>query len=159
MAEITLTNGKLAIVDNADFEHLAQYEWHYNGSAVRDGGKDESRFVLMAHDVIGKCADSRRCLVWLNGDKLDNRRQNLAYLNRSQIAARRKTKAKGCTSRYRGVCWDRALRKWRAYIKSQGSLTILGSFDTEQEAAAAYNEAAKDTFGEYARLNDLDGEA
>lgn len=58
---------------------------------------------------------------------------------------------KGSSSKYKGVTLVK--NKWKASITKDGKRIELGCFDTEEEAAAAYNEAATGLFGEYAHLN------
>lgn len=65
--------------------------------------------------------------------------------------------AKNSTSKYKGVSWNKATTKWRADIRKDGKLHYLGLFTDETEAALAYNEKAKELFGEYANLNKTGG--
>jgi hypothetical protein len=62
-----------------------------------------------------------------------------------------------CTSRFKGVCWDKRRERWIAYIKKEQVSRYLGRFDGEIAAAEAYDEAARELFGEHARLNFPDG--
>jgi hypothetical protein len=59
----------------------------------------------------------------------------------------------GCSSRFKGVSWSAQRRKWRAQIGPAGSVRDLGFFLKEDEAALAYDRAAVEMFGEFARLN------
>jgi hypothetical protein len=65
-----------------------------------------------------------------------------------------KTKSK-CTSKYKGVCFDKQTSKWVSHIRVNGKTIKLGRYLIEEEAAQAYNEAAIKYFGEFARLNVL----
>ena len=89
----------------------------------------------------------------INRDKLDNRRENLRYATQSQQNAN-KEKFHG-RSRFKGVHrrWDG--RKWVAQIKVHNRRLSLGCFVDEEDAARAYNRAAREYFGEYACLNDV----
>jgi hypothetical protein len=62
-----------------------------------------------------------------------------------------------CTSRFKGVSWDKSKGKWVAQIKRTGRQRHLGRYDDEIAAAEAYDEAARETWGEHARLNFPDG--
>jgi hypothetical protein len=85
----------------------------------------------------------------VNGNGLDNRRANIRPATRSQNGAnRRKTIGE---SKFKGVC--RHCGGWRATIGLNNRKLSLGTFRTEEEAARAYDAAAKEHFGEYARLN------
>jgi hypothetical protein len=59
----------------------------------------------------------------------------------------------GVSSKYRGVCWSKSSSKWVASIRHSGKLHWLGSFDDEEEAARAYDRAARAHHGEKAMPN------
>lgn len=88
----------------------------------------------------------------VNGDGLDNRRENLrrATCSQNQMNCRSR---RNSTSRFLGVSWYRRYEMWRASIKIAGKYKTIGYFDNEEEAARAYDELAKETRGERARLN------
>ena len=87
----------------------------------------------------------------INGNGLDNRRSNLRIVTRQQNTFN--SVHKGGTSKYKGVALDKESGLWRAYIAKDGKRTWLGRFPDELSAAIAYDKAAKDMFGEYAKLN------
>lgn len=78
----------------------------------------------------------------------DNFRWVTVQQNGMNSGSRRKS-----SSKYKGVCWHKGARKWVSSITKDGHTTHLGCFTDEWEAAQAYNQAAKDAFGEYANLN------
>jgi hypothetical protein len=86
----------------------------------------------------------------IDGDPLNCRRANLRLVTPSQNAAN--AKARGGASKHRGVHQGNSGR-WVAQISKGAVRLTLGTFDTEHEAAAAYDRAASDLHGEYARLN------
>jgi hypothetical protein len=86
-----------------------------------------------------------------NRNPLDNRVQNLRLATKSQNAANSK-RLSNSTTPYRGVSQTRS-KKWKAAIKSGCNCIGLGVFSTPEEAARAYDAAAKDYFGEFASLN------
>ena len=86
-----------------------------------------------------------------NGDRTDNRVENLRWCTSSENNRNRK-KGEGTTSQYKGVYWNKNMNKWRVHIKMNGQKHI-GYFDDEEEAAMAYDDAAHKHFGEYAKLN------
>ena len=87
---------------------------------------------------------------------LDNRRENLRQCTRAENSANKK-KYSTNTSGYKGVTWHKAANKWRAQITINYKNHILGQFDKIEDAAKAYNEAAKNRLGEFARLNEVAG--
>ena len=81
-----------------------------------------------------------------NGDPLDNRRKNLRVCTHRQNCQGRRPN-KNCLSKYKGVSWFKG--KWTAMINQK----YLGRFDNEINAAKAYDEKAKELYGEYAYIN------
>jgi len=156
---IGLTQGKFAIVDDADYEWLSQHKWYAaQGSSTYYArrmlyGKAEQKEIRMHRAILkpppGMESDH------INGDGLDNRRCNLRTVTRSQNSMNRRNQM-NCSSRHKGVSWDSRDCKWRVQIKIDGRGQRLGYFDDEQEAARIYNQAAKRLFGEFARLNILE---
>jgi len=88
----------------------------------------------------------------INGDGLDNRRENLRIVSPRQNQANSRKHVLG-QSRYKGVAWCQGAHKWRAYISPDRQQIHLGLYDTEIEAAAAYDTRAREIFGEHACLN------
>jgi hypothetical protein len=94
-----------------------------------------------------------------NHDGLDNRRENLRPCTNQQNQHNQRKRA-GCTSRYKGVHWDFRNGSWRAAIKAEGRTIHLGRFQDEDDAARAYDDAARRLFGEFALTNsDMEIEA
>lgn len=84
----------------------------------------------------------------INGNKLDNRRENLRPATKAQNAYNQ-SKNKSNNSGFKGVHWEELRGKWRARIKIEGRNKHLGYFDTKEEAAAAYKAVATLLHGEY----------
>ena len=155
--EIPLTQGKVAIVDEEDFEWLKQYKWcAIKGGntfyAVRNGPRvnGRQRFIQMHREILGlKPGDPG--VDHRDGDGLNNRKENLRVAGFAQNAMN--SRSRRGTSRFKGVTWHKVNRKWIAQIMYGGKHQYLGSFDSEEEAARAYDERAKELFGEFARLN------
>lgn len=160
MKTIQLTQGQVALVDDGDFERLSQHKWcaswnHYGFVAVRrrpGGGKIfMHREIMNAPD--GVDVDHR------NRKTLDNIRRNLRLATRSQNMMNGGAKdTPGRTSIFKGVYRRTATGPWIAKIKKDGKAKHLGSFDREKDAAAAYDKAARELFGEFACTN-LEGRA
>lgn len=89
----------------------------------------------------------------INGDKLDNRRQNLRICTSADNAKNQKVQENkiGKTSRYKGVYWHKRANKWMARIGGM----YLGIYHSEIDAALVYNEASKKYHGEFGRINEI----
>ncbi len=154
MKEIPLTQGKFAIVDDKDYDWLSKWKWCYNsGYAVRmsPGVNGKQRKILMHREILQTLKGTETDHI--NGDRLDNRRYNLRVCTHSQNMMNQR-KTRGC-SRFKGVHWHKAHKKWHAKIKKERKNQHIGYFDVEDNAALAYNEAATELFGEFASLNEV----
>ena len=156
MKEIPLTQGKVAIVDDEDYEEASKYTWWYSkkGYAVTTrrkslGRKNISMHILIAGKISEKVTDH------INGNKLDNRRENLRHVTLSQNSQNQKPIREGTSSRYKGVHWHKKTNKWISKICIEGKRYHLGCYENERDAAWVYNVWAESFFGEYARLNVL----
>ncbi|WP_216640209.1 HNH endonuclease [Achromobacter ruhlandii] len=138
-------------LDAADLPLLGSYTWRVRrgGYVVRAyGGKSIFLHRLVLAAQAGQIVDH------INGDKLDNRRQNLrlcTIAQNSQNQALRTTN----TSGFKGVRRNTTAGKWEALIRYAGRRIYLGLFDDPRVAAHAYNRAAVELHGEFARLNPL----
>jgi hypothetical protein len=87
-----------------------------------------------------------------NRNGLDNRRENLRPSTNSQNLGNR-IGSPNSSSKYKGVHWDSTRGKWRTQAQHDGKTYRLGRFDSEEEAAAAYDRKALELWGEFALLN------
>jgi len=152
MKLIPLTRGQFAQVDDADFDWLNQWKWsaHWGRNKFYAARMENRKTLLMHRVILGNlgCLDGEH----KDGDGLNNQRWNLRPATRSQNSANR-SKTVDNISGFKGVCWDRFAKKWKAQIKRAGKMFHLGRFTSTEEAAKAYDAAALDLFGEFARLN------
>lgn len=157
--EVKLTQGKVALVSGRDLELVCRYRWY----AVDLGATTARFYATMCWRKNGQktktvCMHRLIHPQWavidhadMNG--LNNTRSNVREAS-SAKNNQNKNKARGkFSSKFKGVCWDRARRKWHASIKADGKRINLGCFESEIDAAIAYDRAAKQLFGEFARLN------
>lgn len=160
MKTIKLTQGKEALVSDEDYEYLSQWKWRCNlkGYAVRTVGPWEDRTQLFLHRVVAERMGleiDRKQVDHINQDKLDDQRVNIRTATQMENMQNR---AKFCngTSGYKGVTWYSPTQTWRAVIQYNSKSISLGYFDVKEQAAAAYDKAAKELFGEFACLNGID---
>lgn len=152
--EIPLTQGKTAVIDEADLSIVSEFKWHYarrrnlEYAATTIKGK-----TVLMHRMLTNAGEDQD-VDHKDSNGLNNTRTNMRVCThqQNQMGTR---KAKGCSSRFKGVCISKERRKkpWSAGIKLNGRSIRLGRFVTEVEAARAYDRAAKKMFGEFARLN------
>lgn len=157
MKTIPLSQGQVALVDDADFEVVNQFKWYatkrkHTFYAVRHIKKPDGsdtiqylhRFLLPGIDRVDH----------EDGDGLNNRREkNLRPATAQQNSQGVCRKRPGATSRFRGVSWDKKLGKWKAEISIEGEYRYLGLLESEEDAAHAFDASARKYRGESAHQN------
>lgn len=152
--EIQLQNGIFVLVDDEDYERVNKHLWvvrFANSSIplisgfVEDKTKYLSHFILDLEDIVDSVSFS-------NGNRFDFRKENLIRINRVSVS-RRKKAHRGSSSKYKGVSWRDDSKKWLAKIKIDKKDFRIGLFENEDEAAKAYNQVAKEIYGEDYLLN------
>jgi hypothetical protein len=157
---IPLIGGKHALVDAADFERVSKHKWRLNQFAGRTDYAMtwiRVRYVMLHRFILDPPPGLE--VDHVNRDGLDCRRGNMRLATRSQNSGNSPSR-RGSTSRYKGVSWHRRDRRWVAEIMFAGRQYHLGRFSLEEEedAALAYDAAARVLFGEFAWLNFADRE-
>jgi hypothetical protein len=152
---IELSQGTWAKVDVADMGLVVGYCWslHGEGYAYRVDHR-QGQALLMQREIMGLSAGDPRKVDHINHDRLDNRRSNLRIVTKSQDAQNTQ-KRKGCSSRFKGVSWDRQRLMWIASIQIDRKHRYLGRYEIEEDAARAYNRAAVTAWGDNAFLNEV----
>ncbi len=154
---IDLGKGLNAIVDDEDFDAVSQFKWYpirmkRRVYAIRylefDRKTGNSKMISMHRqlvEAVGLDVDH------IDGDGLNNSRSNLRAATRAQnLWNQPKSRGK---SRFKGVHWHAQNKKWRARIMKLGKQIDLGCFASEEDAAKAYDRAARSLFGDFARPN------
>jgi len=165
MKNIQLTQGKFAIVDDADYEWLSKFKWcavkdRYTFYAVRSirlpNGKQQK--IRMHREILGlKCGDKRQG-DHRNHNGLHNWRDNLRICTNTENQYNQRPQ-KDRSSQFKGVSWHKSHLKWEANIMINGKNLYLGNYVSEIEAAHVYDAAAIKYYGEFANLNIPEGKA
>lgn len=152
---IPLTKGRSAIVDDADFERLAQFKWCYRqprpnyGYAITTISVDGRRKQVGMHRMIVNAPDD--ILVdHHDGNGINNVRSNIRIATSSQNNQNRGKKSSS-RAPYKGITFYAG--KWIARIRVDGRYNYLGGFTTPEDAARTYDAAAILHHGEFAKLN------
>ncbi len=152
--EISLSRGKVAIVDDADYEWLSAFSWSVVGPSdgtrlyarckIRRNGQRKS--VMMHRLIMGEPqseVDHR------DGNKLNNQRSNLRLATHWQNGWNRKVQ-KNNSSGLKGAFFHKSAKRWHSTITVNKKTFRLGWFPSAEEAHNAYVQAAKVLHGEFA---------
>ncbi len=136
MKQITLTQGKVSLVDDADYDWLMQYKWcamktRLTYYAVR-GDKIIRRLVLMHRELLGLSYGDNREVDHIHHNGLDNRRSEIRIVTSQQNQFNRQGVL--------GFCWDKRSQKYMAHIKLNGHFINLGYYSTAEDARKARQE-------------------
>jgi hypothetical protein len=147
---ILLNQGRYVIVDLADYERLSKHNWSVTNFTTYAVRVEKGKTIYMHNQIMqlqpGLIVDHK------DHDGLNNTRANLRPATKSQNCCNRR-KMQGGTSKYIGVYVDKKSRRFKAAITCQGRRMHLGYFDSETDAARAYDNAAKELHKDFATLN------
>ena len=160
MKTLELTKGKIALIDDDDYACALQYQWY---ATLR-------KCVWYAYRMV--CVDDKQAMIFLHrflmeppagmqvdhidGDGLNCTRANMRLCTLAENTRNRRRPVTN-TSGYKGVSWHKLRGKWRAEIGVDCRNKHLGLFESKDDAALAYNNAALEHYGEFARLNVIGG--
>jgi hypothetical protein len=153
MKHIPVKGGSFAAVDDDWFERLSRVKWSLAGDPkARTGMYAHSVLGYMHRIVFGALRGQR--VDHIDGDKLNNRSENLRLATRAQNAVNSQKKlVKNPASRFKGVSNPIRSKGFTSTIFIDGQRNYLGTFVSEIAAANAYDQAARKHFGGFARLN------
>lgn len=152
---IPLSKGREALIDAADLELVSQFKWYAEplANTCYGANKNSGKSKQYLHRHIMGETDPTVLIDHRNGDGLDNRRLNLRRSTKKQNVQNSAGQV-NTSSGYKGVSYVKKSGKWRAYIVPHKPAQIsLGTYELEEDAARAYDVAAKQYFGEFAYLN------
>lgn len=159
MDKILCCTGDYALVDPDIHELVKDDHWHVIGGRVVKSTPG-SRWVSLHKLVLGELPGM--LIDHIDRNPLNNQRSNLRFAtpaensyNRSKIES---VGGKKSTSKYKGVYKLSAKKKFRAAIQFEGKKIHLGYHNTQEQAALEYNNKAKELYGEFAYLNEIEGE-
>ncbi len=157
MKQIAVGKTLFALVDDSDFAELSRYRWFAkkDGHTVYARRKDHktNSCIYMHRQILGLTKKDKIETDHVNGQGCDNRRCNLRTCTHAENQHNRISVIG--SSVYKGVCRVKGRKKWKSYIRIKTKLKFLGYYDSEKAAAIAYNNEAKEAFGEFARLNNV----
>jgi len=145
---IPLGDGFYAYVDAADYDWLNQWNWHVHGGyAARN---EKGKRIYMHRQIMQP--PKNKLVDHMDANRTNNCHCNLRICNH-QENQRNQRKHAGARSKYKGVYFDGRSAKWYALCWYAGKLHALGYYAAEADAARAYDRAAVQWYGEFARLN------
>lgn len=154
---VPLSGGQVAIIDAEDAERVLPHKWSIicpKGSAVYAQGRvtegPGAKVVRYLHRYIMQAPKGMQ-VDHINNNGLDCRKANMRLATASENCRNRGKRVDGLTSSYKGVCLING--RWRASIGFRGTKKHIGYFDDEIVAARAYDSAAIELHGDFARLN------
>jgi len=164
MQEIELTRGYICIIDDID-QDLANQNWiawtHDNrpglvyayGYTPRPNRKTIQMHRIILSRMLNRELSPKEHCDHIDGNGLNNTRANLRLSVKHGNHKNASKKDKTTSSLYKGVHWYKAMNVWRAKIQCDNTSHHLGNFENEIDAAKAYDKAAKQLHGKFAKLN------
>lgn len=145
--------GKYALIDDEDYEIVSLFRWNVNtgGYVYTYQLINGQRENILMHRLINN-TPKKFSTDHIDHNTLNNLKYNLRTCTHQQNMHNRK-QTKICSSKFKGVSWDKQTKKWRALIRFNNIKKSIGYFNDEIEAAEAYNTAAVKMFGKHAYLN------
>lgn len=164
MKNVAVGSGKFAIVDDVDYELVSKFTWRLSVPHRSNKQYVQSRIYANGSE---KCVLIHRLILGVNDpavfvdhkdlDTLNNSRSNLRACSNSQNQGNRTANPSKKHTSFKGVYYRPSKKAWIASIKKNGKAHYLGYFKSEETAAIAYNNKARELFGDFALLNKVSG--
>ncbi|MFJ6264221.1 hypothetical protein [Lysinibacillus xylanilyticus] len=151
--EIPLQNGMVALVDDEDFERVSCYSWRVSKNKetnLQVSNETTGKKIILSRFILNIKEDV--VVTFKNKNQLDLRKSNLCVIGVSDQKRMAKG-ARGSSSKYKGVYWNKRLERWVANISFEGKKKSLGQFVDEDDAALAYNDGVMKYWGGIGYLN------
>lgn len=164
MKELEFKDGTRTLVDDEDADLLGSYGWYplkdgkrvyaYANTRTPEGKATTAKLHrLVAARMFGEEAIVRRRVDHVNNEGLDNRRKNLRMAGAGQNAVNSPKRAGQYSSKYKGAYLHKPSGRYLAQIRIDGERRSLGYFDTQEQAAVAYDRAAMERYDDFEQLN------
>lgn len=151
---IPLTRGAHATVDEEDYDRLSRKNWYLSSEGY--AARRQGRVIYMHREIMN--APENKEVDHINNNRIDNRKANLRFATRSEQTQNSRKQTGYTTSQFKGVHYRPKVDRWQAGIKAKGKAIYLGRYYTEEDAALAYDIAARQYFGKWANPNFTDEE-
>lgn len=155
---LMLGRGKFTLVDEDLMDALSEWNWRDNDNGYVIGAPRGSKRNQYLHRMLANATDGVE-IDHINRIRYDNRLENLRTCTTSQNRGNTERHSDNSTSKFKGVRKRSDRRKWDARGNSNYRTIYLGTFDTEEDAARAYDDWAFEKWGVFARLNFPRGQA
>lgn len=153
MKEIRLSQNKIALVDDGDFNYINQWKWYAENRGYGFYARTMiGRKNFYMHRFILDVFEKNIIIDHKDRNPLNNQRDNIRIANTSQNLFNKSAHKDG-KSKFLGVCWDSERQKWMAAIGYDNKQHFLGRYNSEIEAAKAYDLAAIEHHKEFANPN------
>ena len=141
MKEIKLTQGKVALVDDEDYERVSKYKWCFDSGYA--GRNKKLNNIDKMHRFILDLTDTELEVDHKDGDGLNNQKGNLR-IGSHESNMHNKRRYKNNKSGFKGVYWFKKDSKWGASIQHKKKRIFLGLFEDKEEAARAYDKKSRE---------------
>lgn len=163
---IKLKNGMEFVIDIDDLPHVSKFSWYplkhtenytsvQGSSSIKVNGLKKSTSFRLHRYILGM-TDSSKLVDHIDRNQLNNRRNNLRICNRKESAWNTGLFKSNVSSKFKGVTFNKARKKWIAQIHTEGKTRGLGYFISEKDAANAYNSAVLLHRNEFAFINTIE---